>query len=693
MLTDQERSYLNDLIRNDLIAQEDFWELTREEIDKLKEYTFQKNIHDRIWYEQYARNLRKILKYQYITNINDETLLKTVSNIVQAYTKFKSSKYWIDSCILAYLLFCQHYDCSDVENDKDFFDSKNKDRPINKEYQNISFLISVNTPSNEDGERDYIFIMREIFEKIGYEPWENFIKLFKWKKYLNFSILYLLNEKWFELSTEYKQILYYPGNLNYGYHPIYNISDSKELEQQLDFIQNEYSKVSKTTKEFDEFIFKSYYFQIFSKKCSDKNQLIKFLKEFKTKYKKFWTLVKNPDYKHQHQLIDLPDDEVEKMKNQYMFLDLLKSRLEVQNLLETLPISDLRELFNYLDHIHKIWWFKYGSEFANHDSIYYQRYVIFELSRLFLYRTIKREQFEWLNSIYEYSVTNSRVAIIYNLVRGKFSFSFLRIGTEYFLQWYDLLLKQLFINFRLWTVWENLDSFKDLWKESLNSISWYWWDDSEEDIIKDIFSDESICHEFKASLCLDWRAKLQKWETKKLPILTIIKPIVALLNWSIRWKIVVWIREWDKVQEEVEKEKYFEYSALKELNITNSQKTNYHYLTWIDYEIKELLNNKSDDNLIQRIDVELSKYIDPTPSIWWGTVMLSIKKFLWKKILIIDVIPGNTVFTMKIEHWKWKPTENIIYIRKNWSDQQLKDTLEIIEFTKNKINTNNDLNV
>ena len=693
MLTDQERIYLDNLICNDLINWEDFWDLTREDIKKLKEYTFQKNICDVIWYEQYAQNLRKILKYQYNTDIDDEILLKTVYNIVCAYAKCKSSKYWIDTCILSYLLFCQHYNCSEVENDKDFFDLKNKDRPINKEYQRVSFPISIYSPlvEEDDDEKDYISIMREIFEKIGYESWENFIKLFKWKKYLNFSILYLLNEKWFKLTTEYKQILYYPGNLSYKYHPIYNIQNSDELEQKLHFIQNEYSKVSKTTIEFNEFIFKSYYFQIFSKRCSDKNLLIKYLTEFKTKYKKLWALVKNPNYSHEHEFINLPNDEIERMKNQYMFLDLLKSRLQVEYLIETLPIWDLRKLFTYLHHVHKSSRFQYGAEYADHDSLYYQRYVIFELSRLFLYRTIKKDNFQWLNSMYEYSTINARVAIIYNLVRWKFSFSFLRIWTEYFLQWYDLLLKQLFVNFWLWTVWEHLDSFKKLWKESLNDISRYWWEDSEDDIIKDIFTDESVCHEFKASLSLDWRTKLKTWETKRLPILTIIKPVVALLNWNIRWKIVVWIREWEKVQEEVEKEKNFEYSALKKLDIKSSPKSNYHYLTWIDYEVKELLNNKSDDNLIQWIDVEISKYIEPIPSIWWWTVMISVKKFLWKKILIIDVIPGNTVFTMKIDHGKWKSIENIIYIRKNWSDQQLKDPLEIIEFTKNKINTNSDL--
>ena len=711
MLTDQQRTYLNNLIRNDLIYWEDFWNPTNEEIKDLKEFTFQKNIINKIWEEQYARNCRKILKYQYSTNSDDETLLKTVSNIISAYSNYKSSKYWIDYCALKYLLFCEHYDCSEIERDPEFFLPENRDRPINKAFRNIRFWIKKYTPwnwvqedeeeneedeeENEENEenKDYISFMKQIFEKIWYETWLNFIKLFKRKKYLNFSILYLLNENWFELSTEYKQILYYPGNLSYKYHPIYNISDPEELQQQLNFIQNEYSKVSKTSKEFNEFIFKSYYFQIFSKRCSDKSLLIKYLTEFKTKYKKLWILVKNPDYLHQHELFDLPDDEVEKMKKQYMFLDLLKSRLEVENLMETLSIWDLRKLFSHLHHVQKTSRFKYGSEYADHDSIYYQRYVIFELSRLFLYRTIKKEHFQRLNSIYEYSTTNTRVAIIYNLVRWKFSFSYVRIWTEYFLQWYDLLLKQLFINFRLWTVWENLDNFKELWKESLNDISWYWWEDSEEDIIKDIFTDESISHEFKSSLLLDWRTKLQKWKTQKLPMLTIIKPIVALLNWSVRWRIVVWIREWDKVQEEVEKEKYFEYSALKELNITSSQKTNYHYLTWIDYEISELFNNKSDDNLIQRIDNEIEKYINPTPSIWWGAVKLNIKKFLWKKILIIEVFPWNVVFAMNIEKWKWIPTEHVIYIRENGADKQIKDPLKIIELTKNKLNINNNSNV
>jgi hypothetical protein len=48
----------------------------------------------------------------------------------------------------------------------------------------------------------------------------------------------------------------------------------------------------------------------------------------------------------------------------------------------------------------------------------------------------------------------------------------------------------------------------------------------------------------------------------------------------------------------------------------SNQKTNFHYLTGIDTEIKELFNNKSEDNLKQWIDTEIiKKYIDPDPSI------------------------------------------------------------------------------
>ena len=64
--------------------------------------------------------------------------------------------------------------------------------------------------------------------------------------------------------------------------------------------------------------------------------------------------------------------------------------------------------------------------------------------------------------------------------------------------------------------------------------------------------------------------------------------------------------------------------------------------------------------------------------------MLNIKKVFWKKLLIIEIIPWNVVFTMNVEKWKWIPAEHVIYIRKNGADQQIKDPLELIEFTKNK---------
>lgn len=243
----------------------------------------------------------------------------------------------------------------------------------------------------------------------------------------------------------------------------------------------------------------------------------------------------------------------------------------------------------------------------------------------------------------------------------------------------------MFKNFWLRNVWDWLDEFKEIWKESSNAMWWYY-EETDDDIAKLIFSEEWISHEFKASLWLDWREKLKTWKSTWMPLLSIIKPIVAFLNWNVPWKIVVWIREWEKVKEEIEKQNYFKYQDLEKYWINSYKKSNYHYLTWIDLEIKDLLWNKTDDNLKQWIDVQLWQYITPAPQIWWGTISLDIKKFLWKKILIVDIKPWNTIFCLKqqVKTWSGKKIENTIYVRKNWADEKVTDPVDIIKLTESK---------
>jgi hypothetical protein len=68
---------------------------------------------------------------------------------------------------------------------------------------------------------------------------------------------------------------------------------------------------------------------------------------------------------------------------------------------------------------------------------------------MFLYQKIGIEQFDRLHSIYLDSKKQSYIALLYNLILGKFCFAFLRIGTEYYTEGYNLLLKQMFKNFWL----------------------------------------------------------------------------------------------------------------------------------------------------------------------------------------------------------------------------------------------------
>lgn len=126
MLTEKEKAYLDDLILNDLLEWEDFLEITPEWIDKLKEYTLQKWIIDRIWWEQYTWNMRKILKYQYDTWAPVHVLLKTILSIVSIYWKQKSEKYGVDCCIIMYLMIWENFWYDVVKNDPDFFNEEKK---------------------------------------------------------------------------------------------------------------------------------------------------------------------------------------------------------------------------------------------------------------------------------------------------------------------------------------------------------------------------------------------------------------------------------------------------------------------------------------------------------------------------------------------------------------------------------------
>ncbi len=682
ILTTDVSKYLNNLIWNDLLYWEDFWEITRESIDKLKDFTFRNWISERIWFEQYSWNLRKILKYQIETWAGLDIQFKTIFHILSSYVKYKNNSYWIDLCIITFLNFweCFGFDC--IENNPNFFNENNKNSSAYFEFRKLTgILVSLSKTENED--LDFITLFRNIFDKIGYDQWYNFYKIAnKSVKFLHFSIVYLLDEKWLSLNEEQKRVLYNPRNFEYKYHPLLTSDDVKCLEESFKRYYSEYIKVSEHPKEYVDLFYKSHYFNVLSKKSNNKKEIIKYIFNLKMKYKYLENQIK---WIESNIYVPVTQIELESMEKQYLYLDLMESRFIVMNILEEEKIEDLRKLFNYFyKKVPKQLWYK-NVDIWNYDSIFYRWYLIFELSRIFLHKQIKKEQFDWIHSIYEYSLTDPRVAVFYNLTLWKFSFSFLRIWTEYYLQWYNLLLKQLFKNSWLWTIWDWLSEFRNIWKEATNILGWSF-EDTDEDIARLIFQDEWISHEFKASLSLDWRKKLSNWKIDSLPLLSIVKPIVSILNWNTPWKIIVWIREWEKVIEEIEKEHNFTYDDLKQNWIKSDKRSNFHYLTWIDFEVKELLWNKSDDNLKQWIDRQLSNSIEPTPQIWWWTISLDIKKFLWKKILIVDVIPWNTVFALHSETKKWKEIvkENLIYVRKNWSDEKLVDPLDIVKLVESK---------
>ena len=470
MLTEKERKYLSNLILNDLLEWEDFWDTSTEAIDRLKEYTLQKWISERIWLEQYSWNLRKILKYQYETAAPDRTILKTIFHIVSSYAIFKSETYWIDCCCIYYMLFWEKYWYDIIDKDPYFFDVKNKDREVNRDLWTLSRLISTYSMwDNDESENDYISLMKWILDNLWYEEWDNFLKIVNRKlKWFKFSVVYLQRKNWIELDNEKKKQLFNPWNLSYWYHPLvtwdYDIQQIKE--HYYVFMFSEYLKLWEYSKDFLKFIFDSFFFHIIKRRNESNKEMLQYFQSFKDKYKELWRSIRNNKVLEWY-----TEKEYEIMRNQFLFLDLMESRYKVMSLLEELPINDLRKLFNYLhDNYPKSLWYNYWVDKNNKDNLYYSRYLVFELSRIFLHKQIKKEQFDWLNSIYDYATDkkNTRVWIFYNLVMWKFSLSYIRVWTEYFLQWYWILLKQLFKNFWLWTPWKELEKFKEIWKEVLN---------------------------------------------------------------------------------------------------------------------------------------------------------------------------------------------------------------------------------
>ena len=679
-LSEKSKVYLENLIFWDLLHWKNFWELTREWVDKLKKYTLKVGIKDEIWAENYIYNMEKILKYQIETWWNYEIVLKTCFHILIALSRDVDERYWIDLCIISFLQFWYLYWFDVLENDPDFFNPIKKNHKVNKDFSSFWYNIETFAPSDEYWEKDYITLYTQMFSKIWYSYLNDLFKISTKKpKYSQFSICWLLFKNKYELTLDQKRILFNPWNLEYDYHPAITTSSSlDDLNKKINYFQKEYSKVSEYSKPFCNFMFDCARYKWQIKKTKSKNKILSIFSEFDKKYRYFSSKKWN--------IINVTENESEMMKNQYFFMDLLRSRYNVEHILEESSIEDLRELFYYFyDKIPSTPRFNYAKWINDDDNFFYRRYIIFELSRIFLHRQIKKEQFDKIHSLYSLSLKDPKIAIIYNLTLWKFSFSFIHIWTEYFLQWYNLLLKQLFKNFWLKNVWDWLDEFKEIWKESSNAMSWYY-EENDDDISRLIFSDEWIWHEFKASLRLDWRKKLQTSKSEKMPLLSIIKPIVAFLNWNVPWKIVVWIREWEKVKEEIEKEKYFSYEDLEKYWIKSSKRSNSHYLTWIDLEVQDLLWNKTDDNLKQRIDTQISQYITPAPQIWWGTISLDIKKFLWRKVLIVDIKPWNTIFCLKqqVKTWSSKKIENIVYVRKNWADEKVTDPVDIIKLTESK---------
>ena len=421
---------------------------------------YEKNIKISIWYLSTSKCFVKD-NYKYCFNL----------------LKRKIWKIW---CGLLYNNVWENFWYDVRKNDPDFFNEDNKDREVNREISSLWFYMSIYSEWDSDGsDKDYMTLMRNIFENVWYEEWHNFLKITNKKlKWLWFSIVYLMWSNWITLDVEQRRLLFNPWNFSYVYHPFLTKDwNLNKVTNRYRYFYKEYSWITEYSKEFTKFIYDSFYFQILRKREPKKKKIIQFIQDFKRRSKDVEECIKSHT-----KMRTFDDKEFEIMKNQFLYLDMMESRYRVEVLFEELPIEDLRRLFDYFHHTcRKTVWYKYGDKEKN--PILYQWYVIFELSKLFLHKQIKKEHFDWLNSIYNYATDrkNARVGILYNLTMWKFSLSFTRIWTEYFLQWYNLLLKQIFKNFWLQTPWKDLEKFKEIWKEALNLEYW-----EEEDSLPEI---------------------------------------------------------------------------------------------------------------------------------------------------------------------------------------------------------------
>lgn len=667
------------------------------ECSELKAKTLYPNSVNDIWKNRYRENMVNILNYQIETNAPIWTLCSTCWYLLDSLAgDYDFVEINLLKSALTLISYIREYWSWDriIKLKDDFFEGDNDDvLPIddfsNKKNSTYNVIWAYLTWA-------YLWRNRYEWEKVKIE-WDfcDVLKKFYnivWQEF--FLLFYGISKyevhgyclEWVLYENNYKNLyyIYSPKWLSkLSNHPILKYKESEivsifsELKKWcIKIFWEKYSSV------YIDFLFDSAYINIFRNSWREDKQLkaklVKFLKKYEYidvifLWNKKWLKIANNDLVVKF----IKDWEKNFMISQWLYFNFIKDQIIIKEKLEKKDLRDFSSLFYLMQSIWQSnWYIKCKDYYTINNKLKIYREE-FELSRLFLYQKIWKEQFDWLHSVYNDTIWEFRLRNLYNLVLGKFSLAFLKYWVDYFTEWYLLFLKQVFKNIWLWTPDDWLEKF-DLPKEKWNDF-WILELDNEE-ILSLLSMDESLNLEFKASFSLDWKnylksKKEEECEFEKHKIYPFLKPIVSMLN-SHWWSIIVWAWEKLKVEEAIKKWD-IDGNNLKYMVDFNKNL----YLTWVNGDFKFFWWNE--DNAKQKIDKLINDKIDPSPNSVWCHIEINFFDVSWRKIWLLTVPNAwDKVFFLK--EYKDKQIIKKLYIRNNANDEELKDPEKIVNFTKSK---------
>lgn len=682
--------------RWNLVAYDDIDFLTDIQIESLKKETFYRWSVSTLWTTKYIDNMLKILKYQDITNAPEKIIYKSLLHLCWIVVRNSNSEQYRDFILLWTISFkyyiSEHRDSINetIEDDKylnkTFVENEydNKEDRHKKDWGLIWYNLAMAFCSIQwieypdkwipDIDFNYTKVTQEFFDLIWYENFQEFYSISPNYYPLRFCILYPVYKHNAKLLwDEQLECVLNPYQFSIENHPVKNL-ELDDIEQSVVSSYNLYRRFSKNSEIYYQVLCESTIINII-KQSKNNDAILERINKFRKRYK----FLKNHII-HWNSIEGLKEWEDEFLSNQYLYMDLQRSIFTLKSILEKNTLKDYRDVFYFLEDVkQKSLWYE---KIEESDESLGKWKIIFEISRLFLYQKIGLKQFDWMHSVYEFTKINDPLLKnLYNLILWKFSLAYNKIWVSYFTQWYHMLLKTIFRNCRLQNLTQWMDSFV-LPREASNDL-WLYEGEDDQDIASLIFDNEWLLLEFKASILLDWKKYIIE---KKIPLKpkkvllemkksSFLKPLVSILNSKNGWQIVLWIRENQKVQEELMKWT-FSLSDLDSIKLNKFSRCNWHYLTWIDLDLEYL--NTDYDKFSQLIDCTIKEYIYPDPFLTDNPINIYFKKFLWKDICVMHITPWKQEYYLK------NGDDYKLYIRKNASDQELKSAKDIVEFYKSK---------